>query len=80
MLALPMTNVVVADRAESAATGRYMGAYTLSFSAALVVAPALGTAAWEHLPPATLWVAIGVLGPVLAVGFTAVSRRFTRAA
>ena len=80
MLALPMSNAVVAERADGAATGRYMGAYTLSFSAALVVAPALGTAVWEHLSPATLWVAIGVLGPLLAVGFAAVSRRFARGA
>ena len=80
MLALPMTNAVVADRAEPAATGRYMGAYTLSFSAALVVAPAMGTAVWENLSPVTLWVGIGVLGPLLWAGFTGLSRRFARGA
>jgi len=78
MLALPMSNAVVADRADGAATGRYMGAYTLSFSAALVVAPALGTVVWERLSPTVLWVGIGVLGPLLAVGFASVSRRLAR--
>ncbi len=80
MLALPMSNAVVADRAAAGATGRYMGAYTLAFSAALVVAPALGTTVWERLSPTVLWVGIGVLGPLLAAGFAVVSRWFARAA
>jgi hypothetical protein len=78
MLALPMTNAAVADRAGSAATGRYMGAYALSFSTALVVAPAAGTAVWERLSPATLWLGIGLFGPLLALAFRSLSGPFAR--
>jgi len=73
MLVLPMTNAIVADRADPASTGRYMGAYTVSFSAALVAAPILGTTIWEGLGPTVLWGAVGVLGLVLGTGFFALS-------
>lgn len=75
MLALPMTNAIVADRADPSSTGRYMGAYTVSFSAALVAAPILGTAIWERLGPPVLWAAIAVIGVILGAGFFALSRR-----
>ena len=49
MLALPMTNSFVAARAGSARAGRYMGAYTMAFSTAFLIAPALGLASLRSL-------------------------------
>jgi predicted MFS family arabinose efflux permease len=74
MLSMPITNTVVAERAGRSSTGRYMGAFTLSFSAAFVVGPVAGTAVYQHLGPETLWYGIGAMGVVLAVGFAALSK------
>ena len=74
MLSMPITNTVVAERAGRSSTGRYMGAYTLSFSAAFVAGPVVGTAVYQHLGPETLWYGIGVTGVVLALGFAALSK------
>jgi predicted MFS family arabinose efflux permease len=74
MLSMPITNTVVAERAGRASTGRYMGAYTLAFSAAFVVGPVAGTAVYQHLGPETLWHGIGATGLVLGFGFAALSK------
>ncbi|MDH3284672.1 MAG: MFS transporter [Acidobacteriota bacterium] len=65
MLALPLLNVVVAERAGPGLTGRYMGVYTLAFSVAFVVAPLAGTRMYEGVGPDALWASIGLLGVVL---------------
>ena len=80
MLALPLTNAAVAHRAHPASRGSYMGAYTVSFSAAFVVAPALGTFVYQVAGPAALWGAIGVVGAVLGVGFWRLAPEFSRGA
>jgi predicted MFS family arabinose efflux permease len=73
MLSMPITNTVVAERAGRESTGRYMGAYTLAFSAAFVAGPVVGTAVYQHLGPETLWYGIGATGILLAFGFAALS-------
>lgn len=70
MLSLPMTNSVAAHRAGSGGSGRYQGAYTLSWSTAFVLAPLIGTTVYERLGPAVLWYGIGVVGIGLWAGFT----------
>lgn len=72
MLALPILNVVVAERAEQAGPGvqgRYMGLYMMAFSAAFIVAPIAGTYVYDVFGPITLWHAMPVLGVGLWVGF-----------
>ncbi len=75
MLALPITNAIVADRAGRAQMGQYMGLFTLAFSTAFVIGPIVGTAVYQHLGPETLWYGLGCTGIGLAIGFV-VLRRF----
>jgi predicted MFS family arabinose efflux permease len=74
MLSMPITNVVVAERADQDSVGRYMGAYSLAFSTAFVIGPIVGTATYERVSPEALWYGIGVIGIVLALAFAALSR------
>jgi predicted MFS family arabinose efflux permease len=76
MLSLPVSNAVVARRAGSGAAGRYMGAYTLAFSASLVLGPALGTEVYEHLGGGVLFLGVGGFGLILWLGFQALAPRF----
>ena len=74
MLALPISNTVVAGRAGRTQIGRYMGAYTLAFSAAFVAGPIAGTAVYQHVSPEFLWYGIGALGLIVGAGFALLSR------
>jgi predicted MFS family arabinose efflux permease len=74
MLSMPITNAVVAERAGTAAVGRYMGVYTLAFSTAFVIGPIVGTTVYQNLGPRTLWLGIGAVGVALALGFASLSR------
>lgn len=76
MLALPMLNAAVADRASPGRRGQYMGLYTMAFSLAFVFAPACGTHVYDTLGPDRLWLGIGVLGAVLWIWALALSRDF----
>jgi len=67
MLALPLTNVLVADRAGRTHRGRYMGLYTMTFSVAFVFAPAGGTWIYEGFGPDILWYGAGACGVLLWV-------------
>jgi len=62
MLALPLINVVVAERAASSQRGRYMGLYMMAFATAFIIAPVSGTWAFDSLGPDALWYGIGLLG------------------
>jgi len=62
MLALPLMNAVVADRAGTAHRGRYMGMITMSFSVAFMLAPLAGTFVLDRFGAAALWYGIGLLG------------------
>ena len=79
MLSLPMFNVVVADRANATSRGAYMGAYTLAFSAAFVLAPWLGAAVYERSGAAWLWSGVAAVGAVLALLLQLLSRRWSAA-
>ncbi len=73
MLAMPISNSVVAQRAGRGQVGRYMGIYTLAYSAAFVVGPVAGTAVYEHLGPDALWFGVGGIGVLLGFGFGSLS-------
>jgi MFS family permease len=65
MVAAPVMNTYVADLAPAHLRGRYQGAYVLTFSAAFVLAPAIGTwlFAWS---PTGLWLTCAALSVVSA--------------
>ncbi|HEX6903410.1 MAG TPA: MFS transporter [Thermoanaerobaculia bacterium] len=73
MLVFPIVSSAVADRAPEASRGSYMGMLNLSFAAAFVVAPLIGTWVYQDLGPQTLWYACGALGFLLWAGFHAVA-------
>ena len=55
MLSFPISSAWTANRATPANRGRYMGAMGMCFSVGTILAPALGTAVYEHLGPGVLW-------------------------
>jgi len=61
-----VSNAYVADLAPAHLRGRYQGAFGLTFSIALILAPALGTALFER-SATMLWTVCGALGAVSAV-------------
>ncbi len=77
MLSMPMASAYVADLAPPSMRGRYMGAYGLTWTLALVVGPALGMSLLAA-GPATLWLAcagLGVLAAAFALSTPAQDRR-----
>lgn len=78
MLAMPISNTVVAQRAGRGQVGRYMGIYTLAFSAAFVVGPVAGTFVYEHFGPNALWFGVGGVGILLGLGFASLSNSLRR--
>ena len=74
MLALPLLNVVAADRAGAGHRGRYMGMYALSFSIAFICAPAVGTWTYEHIGPHAVWYGAGLATVPLAFAFALLRR------
>ena len=78
MLSLPLTNSVASRRAPAASSGRYMGAYSLAFAVAIVLAPAIGTAVYEGLGPEALWGGVGAVGVALALACLGLARWFRR--
>lgn len=75
MLVFPIVSSAVADRAPKESRGSYMGMLNLSFAAAFVAGPLLGTWVYANLGPQTLWYACGALGFLLWAGFHAVAVR-----
>lgn len=76
MLSLPLMNALVADRADPASRGRYMGLYTMAFSVAFVFAPISGTFVYDRFGPDVLWYGLGALGPPMWLGAIALRRHF----
>ncbi len=75
MLAMPVSNAHVGGHAPAASRGSYMGAYTLAFSLAAVLAPTIGTFVYARLGPGTLWTAVGATGLLLLAGFNSLASR-----
>ena len=78
MLALPLINAVVTERAGPRNQGRYIGLYMMAFSAAFVFAPACGMTVYEKFGPNALWYGIGALGPPLWIWAIVVRRAFRK--
>jgi MFS family permease len=80
MLVFPLVTSAVAARAPEESGGTYMGLLSLSFAAAFVVAPLVGTWVYEQLGPRTLWLGCGAVGLLVGAGFQAVARATARPA
>jgi predicted MFS family arabinose efflux permease len=74
MFYMPTAEGFVANRAHADNRGRYMGLYTLSYSLAFAVGPALGTWIYDRQGATALAAACGVSGLVLWLGFTRLAR------
>lgn len=74
MLTLPLANIFVAARAGPRRAGRYIGAYTMAFSTAFLIAPALGLSVYGRFGGRVLWAAAGAVGIALWIGFRALGR------
>ncbi|HXV77303.1 MAG TPA: MFS transporter [Candidatus Polarisedimenticolaceae bacterium] len=69
MLALPMLNVVAAERAGPLRHGRYLGLYTMAYSVAFAIAPASGAWVYATVGTDSLWYAVGLLAVPLSAAF-----------
>jgi MFS family permease len=74
MLALPILNAIVGQRAAKGYRGQYMGLYTMAYSLAFIIAPIMGTYVYERFGPATLWHGFGFLGILLWLAFTTLKK------
>jgi len=79
MISMPLTGSVVASRAQAANVGRYMGVFSLSFTVASIVGPALGTAVYDRHGGDWLWAGVGALAVALWLAYSRVARHFPAA-
>jgi predicted MFS family arabinose efflux permease len=73
MVLFPVSTAYVADLAPAGRSGEYMGAYSSTFSLALIVGPWAGTAALDHFGPIAAWSGVFVCG-LVSFGVIALSR------
>jgi MFS family permease len=65
MTAMPVSSAYIADLAPAHLRGRYMGVYSLTWSAALILAPQIGLRLFA-ISPAALWITCGALAVLAA--------------
>jgi MFS family permease len=73
MVTMPGSSAYIADLAPAHLRGRYMGAYSLTWSAALIFAPQMGMRLFG-VAPAALWLACGALAALAAIIIVPFSR------
>ncbi|MBK0404872.1 MFS transporter [Adhaeribacter sp. BT258] len=69
ILAMPFMATITVQRSNNFNRGSYMGLYTLSYSAAHVISPYLGTNIIADFGFETLWYVLGGMSVVAAAGF-----------
>jgi len=75
MLSMPLLGALIAVRAGPGSQGRYMGLFSFAFSLSMIFGPIIGTTVYGKLGPETLWYGCGLLGLLLFVSFSLLSRR-----
>jgi predicted MFS family arabinose efflux permease len=78
MLSMPLLGSMIAIRAGPGSQGRYMGLFTFSFSLSMILGPMIGTAVYGKYGPDALWFGCGVMGFLLSIAFTLLSRSLER--
>lgn len=74
MLTMPILTSTIANRSTDASRGQYMGLFSLAFSAALAVGPAVGLWIYQEISPEAVWFGCGGIGIALWLGFTRLGR------
>jgi len=69
ILSMPTLTALIANHADDATRGKYMGLYGFAFSLALFVGPSIGTKVYTVFSPDTPWFCCGVMGILLWIGF-----------
>jgi MFS family permease len=69
MLVLPLSATFIVNRAGEGSRGRYMGAFTLTFSMAFVLAPVAGSYFYTAMGPRLMWMNTGWIGLMVFLGF-----------
>lgn len=80
MLTIPFTSAVAGGRPGPGSRGRYLGAYSMSFSVAFVLAPPVGTWVYASLGARSLWYGVALTGLALGAGSPLLSRVLRRPA
>ena len=78
MAVLPVANALTADLAPPDLRGRYMGAYSMSFGAAVCAAPVAGTWMLQTFGRTGLWAACFATGAIVCGGHLWLSRALMR--
>ena len=74
MLSMPLLGAMIAVRAGPGSQGRYMGLFSFAFSLSMILGPLIGTAVYGRYGPTALWFGCGVVGCLLFVAFSLLSR------
>ncbi|MEM9413220.1 MAG: MFS transporter, partial [Planctomycetota bacterium] len=77
MLASPMSTSWVSKRSKQGDTGRYMGWYTMAYSLAFILGPALGGLVYDYQPEFVWYGALGI-AMVVWVGFYFLNVRISK--
>ncbi len=72
---MPFTNTYAISRATASNRGQYMGLFTMAFSSAHVIAPALGMQVAAHFGFSTLWWLLGALSMIVIAGLWYLDRQ-----
>ena len=75
ILVMPFMTTITVERSNEHNRGAYMGLYTISYAAAHVIAPYLGTTIASKYSFDTLWWGLGVFTVFLSIGIYFVVRR-----
>ena len=75
MLAAPVLQTWVSNRADRGNQGQYMAAFAMVFSVASIVAPWIGLRVYQHIGPDWVWHGCLVLGAVQLIGFWRLAKR-----
>ena len=73
MLAAPMSSSWVSQRSENRDTGSYMGWYTMSYSLAFIVGPAIGGVVYEY-DSSLLFYSCAAIGLMVLIGYGLLNR------
>jgi len=74
MLVFPLMAGFIANRATDDNRGKYMGLFSLTFSLAFVLGPAIGGWIYDYYGSIQLWLAAGILGILITMGFLIISK------